>query len=85
MTRRCPGCRRRGDAPRARAAAAGDAQRRGAALVAQKAILYEEPVDGAKAAAGVTAINAAVTWSYVADGANGPEVVANLDVPERGT
>ena len=34
-----------------------------AALVAQKAVLYEEPVDSAKAANGVTQINAAVTWS----------------------
>ncbi len=54
------------------------------ALVAQKAVLYEEPVDSSKAASGVTQINAAVTWSYVGDGANGPEVVANLDVPQRG-
>lgn len=55
-----------------------------AALVAQKAVLYEEPLDPTKAAAGVTQINAAVTWSYVTDDANGPSVVANLDVPERG-
>ena len=54
------------------------------ALVAQKAVLYEEPLDSTKAAAGVTQINAAVTWSYVTDRANGPSVVANLDVPERG-
>ena len=54
------------------------------ALVAQKAVLYEEPLDSTKAAAGVTQINAAVTWSYVADPANGPSVVANLDVPDRG-
>lgn len=53
------------------------------ALVAQRAVLYEEPFDAAEAAAGVVAINAAVTWSYVANGVNGPEVVANLDVPER--
>ena len=55
-----------------------------AALVAQKAVLYEEPLDPTKAAAGVTQINAAVTWNYVTDDANGPSVIANLDVPERG-
>ncbi len=53
-------------------------------LVAQKAVLYEEPLDSAKAANGVTQINAAVTWDFVNDGTNGPEVVANLDVPDRG-
>ena len=65
--------------PQQPAAQAGDA-----ALVAQKAVLYEEPVDSAKAASGVTQISAAVTWSYVTDPANGPAVVANLDVPDRG-
>jgi hypothetical protein len=64
------------------AVAATDAS--GEALVAQKAILYEEPLDAAGAAAGVNAINAAVTWKYVADGANGPEIEASLQVPERG-
>ena len=59
-------------------------QASGAALVAQKAVLYEEPLDKTKAANGVTQINAAVTWNYVANDANGPSVVANLDVPERG-
>jgi hypothetical protein len=52
-------------------------------IVAQKAILYEEPLDAATAAAGVTAINGVVTWSFNESGANGPEVVANLEVPER--
>jgi hypothetical protein len=56
----------------------------GQALVAQKAVLYEEPLDATKAASGVTQINAAVTWNYVNDDANGPSVVANLDVPDRG-
>jgi hypothetical protein len=55
----------------------------GGTLVAQKAVLYEEPVDSAKGS-GVTQINAAVTWNYVESGADGPAVVANLDVPERG-
>ena len=55
-----------------------------AVLVAQKAVLYEEPLDSTKAAAGVTQINAAVTWSYVTDPTNGPSVIANLDVPDRG-
>lgn len=54
------------------------------ALVAQKAVLYEEPLDSTKAATGVTQINAAVTWSFVDDPSNGPSVVANVDVPQRG-
>ncbi len=54
------------------------------ALVAQKAVLYEEPLDSTKAANGVTQINAAVTWSYVPDNASGAAVIANLDVPDRG-
>ena len=54
----------------------------GDALVAQKAILYEEPRDGA--ANGVTAINAAVTWRFIENGPNGPEIEASLQVPERG-
>lgn len=54
------------------------------ALVAQKAVLYEEPLDSTKAANGVTQVNAAVTWSYVDDPSNGPSVVANVDVPQRG-
>lgn len=53
----------------------------GDALVAQKAILYEEPIEGA--GSGVTAINAAVTWRYVENGPTGPEVEASLTVPER--
>jgi len=49
----------------------------------QKAILYEEPVEGAGADAAVTAVEAVVTWRYVGDGPNGPEVAADLDVPGR--
>ncbi len=64
--------------PQQPAGASGDA------LVAQKAVLYEEPLDSAKAAAGVTQINAAVTWSYVDNGTDGPSIVANLDAPDRG-
>ncbi len=60
------------------------AQDGSAVLVAQKAVLYEEPLDSAKAAAGVTQINAAVTWDFVNDSTNGPSVIANLDVPDRG-
>jgi hypothetical protein len=56
----------------------------GDALVAQKAVLYEEPLDAANAASGVTAINAAVTWRYAENGPNGPEIQADLQVPERG-
>jgi hypothetical protein len=58
-----------------------------AILVTQKAMLYEEPVNppggDANANAGVTALNAAVTWRYVENGANGPTIEANLQVPER--
>jgi hypothetical protein len=53
-------------------------------LVAQHATLYEEPLDSATAASGVVAINAAVTWSFEPKGIDGPEVVAHIDVPERG-
>ncbi|HVY21466.1 MAG TPA: hypothetical protein VHA70_15495 [Bauldia sp.] len=52
-------------------------------LVAQHATLYEEPVSQAAAANGVVAINAAVTWSYVSNGPEGPEIVGNIDVPDR--
>jgi len=48
-------------------------------LVAQKATLHEESVNFT----GVTSINAAVTWRYLDDGANGPAIEANLQVPER--
>jgi hypothetical protein len=47
-------------------------------------VLYEEPLDAAAAAVGVTAIDAAVTWRFVEDGASGPEISADLNVPERG-
>jgi hypothetical protein len=63
------------------AAPATVAEASGDALVAQKAILYEEPIEGA--GSGVTAINAAVTWRYVENGPTGPEVEASLTVPER--
>ena len=52
-------------------------------LVAQKATLYEEPLDAAAAANGVVAINAAATWSFQQSATDGPEVVANIDVPDR--
>jgi hypothetical protein len=52
-------------------------------LVAQRAVLYEEPLDPAAADTGVTAINAVVTWRFVEGGASGPEIEANLEVPER--
>ena len=32
----------------------------------------------------MVAINAAVTWSFVQGGADGAEIVGNIDVPERG-
>ena len=68
-------------------ASAGDNGAGGPVLVTQKAMLYEEPVNppggDANANAGVTALNAAVTWRYVKNGANGPTIEANLQVPER--
>lgn len=48
----------------------------------QKAVLYEEPLDGS--ANGVVAIGGAATWRFIEDGPNGPELEATLDVPERG-
>ncbi|HZP18619.1 MAG TPA: hypothetical protein VFB16_00290 [Bauldia sp.] len=71
------------EAPAAPALAATPAPASGDALVAQKAILYEEPVDASAAASGVVAINAAVTWRFVETGPNGPEIEASLQVPER--
>ena len=72
-------------APAVPAVAPVDAPATGDALVAQKAILYEEPLDAAAAPnTGVTAINAAVTWRFIESGANGPEIEASLQVPERG-
>jgi len=53
-------------------------------LVAQKATLYEEPLgDNAAAQNGALAIKAAVTWSAVQD-SEGPQIVGNIDIPERG-
>jgi len=56
----------------------------GEPLVSQKATLYEEPVGGnATAGAGVTVIQATSTWQ-LAEGPDGPEIVANVEVPDRG-
>lgn len=52
------------------------------ALVAQRATLYEEPLNG-DAASGVIAIDADVTWSFNGSGPSGAEVVADLRVPDR--
>lgn len=49
-------------------------------LVAQKAILYEQPLNGATA---VTALGANVVWKFEPDTSNGPEIVATATVPER--
>jgi signal peptidase I len=57
----------------------------GGASVAQKAVLYEEPINSTgDAKAGLTTLNATVTWRYIENGANGPAIEANLQVPERG-
>ena len=52
-------------------------------LVAQPATLYEQPLDPNAQANGMLAIKAAVTWSYVPD-SDGGQIVANIDVPDRG-
>jgi len=49
----------------------------------QTAVLYEEPLDAAVAAAGVTAIDATLNWQFVEDGTSGPEIAADIEVPER--
>ncbi len=49
----------------------------------QSATLYEEPVDPSAAEAGVVAIDADVRWTFSASGASGPEIVAELVVPDR--
>jgi hypothetical protein len=56
----------------------------GEAAGGQTAVLYEEPVDAAAAAAGVTAIDAVINWRFVENGTSGPEVTADVEVPERG-
>jgi hypothetical protein len=50
---------------------------------AQKATLYEEPLDPAAAQSGVIAFNGTVAWSYRDGGAQGPEVVGQIDIPDR--
>jgi hypothetical protein len=50
---------------------------------AQKAVLYEEPVDPALAATSTLAIPGNVTWNFVANGPDGPEVVGTVSVPDR--
>jgi hypothetical protein len=54
------------------------------ASIAKNAALYEEPISGASSAGGVVEIGAAVTWNLNESGANGAEIQASLDVPERG-
>jgi hypothetical protein len=66
------------------AASSGDNDGKGVPL-AEKAMLYEEPVNATEGDtnAGVTALDATVTWRYLENGANGPTIEANLQVPER--
>jgi hypothetical protein len=52
-------------------------------IVAQRAVLYEEPLDQASADAGVIRIDGGVAWSFNEGGPGGPEVVADIEVPER--
>ena len=70
--------------PAPRVASANDNGAGGGVLVAQKAVLYEEPVNSTGSSnSGVTALNATVTWRYVENSANGPSIEANLQVPKR--
>src|SRR5262249_34056121 len=65
-------------------ASANDNTDQADSLVAQKAILYEEPINATgDAATTVTQINATVSWRFIGTGANGPEIEADLQVPER--
>lgn len=50
------------------------------ALVAQKAILYEQPSGGGS---NVTALKATVLWKFEPNSSNGPEIQAQIDVPDR--
>ena len=50
--------------------------------VQQIAVLHEESVKGGSSAV-VASINAGVTWRYVENGANGPTIEADLQVPAR--
>lgn len=52
--------------------------------IRQVAMLYEEPLDAAVAAAGVTAIDASIVWRLVDSGTSGAEIQATIQVPERG-
>jgi hypothetical protein len=51
--------------------------------VTQKATLYEEVTDPKAAPGSTLAITGSVTWTYVANSADGPEVVGTITVPDR--
>lgn len=56
----------------------------GNALVAQRAVLYEEPLaGGADASKGVLQFNAAAVWQFVNKSGQEPEVDATITVPDR--
>jgi len=54
----------------------------GPAVGGEGAVLYEEPANTAPTSY-VTAIGAVDSWQFVEDGASGPEISAELEVPER--
>jgi hypothetical protein len=56
----------------------------GDGLVAQRAVLYEEPQAGSSADSGVLAFNASVVWNFMAKPGEEPEIDGNLTVPDRG-
>jgi len=55
-----------------------------AAAGVQTAVLYEEPLEPAAAPSGMTTTEAVVNWQFIEDGTNGPEVLADIQVPRRG-
>jgi hypothetical protein len=71
------------EAPASQSAPAADTSAATAdeSLVAQKAILYEQPTDGSQ---NVKIVPATATWKFNPNSSNGPEIQANLEVPEKG-
>jgi len=56
----------------------------GNALTAQKATLYEESPNTGSGTSGNTAFDARVSWRLLESGPGGPEIEANLEIPDRG-
>jgi hypothetical protein len=54
-------------------------------VVTQKATLYEEPTNPGVAASQTLAIAGTVSWSFATGGADGPEVIGTVTIPDRKT